>query len=1164
MRLTVLPLIFNLAAVWSFNINEGQHLPRGYVVDTIQTVENSWYVSLEVNPFSTVPGFSNILHLTAGDKDNSNYGDRIPGIWLQSDSTKPYICSAVNGNKDYCYKSDDSLPSGQFSKIDIRQVQLATGPYQYRITINGKVVHSIVNSQPRYFTDVKVYAADPWYFPSSVLVRNLVYGNLPHEYKLVKDRLVKEFPIYFNEYDVSFEIQPKGTKSNKFTSILHVTRGKDSKRYGDRIPAVFFRPGTFQLHMCSAVNNNRNYCVDGKSDIPTNRFTKVQITQKWSEATSKYTYKIFIDDKQVHSVVNNNPITLRTIKVYAANPWYDEANAVVKNIEVKTSEGGGFAPQKSWVFSEIPHVGHQWYVAFDIKPVGTTHSVWSNIIHLTLGGNIARYGDRMPGVWFYPGSRKLHICAPINGNRNYCFNTADAIPSGKFTNVRIRQIWDVTASSYEYVISIDGVDKHTIVNAQFQEFDDVTFYASDPWYPAANALIKNVVFKNLPYGFTYGTCSTARTTVENCDDYKGIKSFRTVDGTCNNLNNPTWGASNIPLQRFIAPEYAKDGRLDTPRGFPGTNPILPPPNAVSQELFQVETTNTGSIRRITAIFMTFGQFLDHDITETPLTACPQTTCGTSNAWQFPCFPLLFNESTTCSINGRSNAVCSNRAYLEPRQQLNHLSAYVDGSQIYSNEEELFEKLRSHKDGLMKLTKQGLLPKENEEGKNGCTTIGGCSLVGDIRGDENIALHSMHTLWVREHNRIAKELKTLNPSWDDEELFQTSRKINVALWQHLTYKEYLPLLASLTPYSGYKPNVDASLTNVFSTAAFRYGHSLIPNEFAQLDNNFDKKYEPVVLQEAFFNRKFINDRKIGPTMRGLVGNMSNNVDDSFAISVARKLFVGVGSTGYLDLTALNIQRGRDHGLPAYSKYREACGLSVPKTWDDVIAIMLDGAGERFRNIYRSPDDIDIFAGGISEKHTGNLQIGPTFNCILSKQFAAVRDGDRFYYENKDVFTTAQLNAIKKVTLATILCNNIKGLVSVQPNAFRTPDSNQNIRKTCQSLPKLDLDPWKESNSVRDVKKTETEQLENLFDQNLGDLPSRKTTHRNSKKELEKRLERIVFNKVKRKLEEDFFHDNKASYNNPRNNYDSFDDDNNDDDDDNVDDDYEVAYDDDFKK
>jgi len=73
---------------------------------------------------------------------------------------------------------------------------------------------------------------------------------------------------------------------------------------------------------------------------------------------------------------------------------------------------------------------------------------------------------------------------------------------------------------------------------------------------------------------------------------------------------------------IIDPAYAKDGKHDTPRGFPGTSPIVPPANAVSRALFSIERGNTENAKKhLTTLFMTFGQFLDHDITLTPHAPC---------------------------------------------------------------------------------------------------------------------------------------------------------------------------------------------------------------------------------------------------------------------------------------------------------------------------------------------------------------------------------------------------------------------------------------------------------------------------------------------------------------------------------------------------------------
>ena len=177
-----------------------------------------------------------------------------------------------------------------------------------------------------------------------------------------------------------------------------------------------------------------------------------------------------------------------------------------------------------------------------------------------------------------------------------------------------------------------------------------------------------------------------------------------------------------------------------------------------------------------------------------------------------------------------------------------------------------------------MTAKGLLPLDPKVAK--CEAKGGCSLVGDIRGDENIALHSMHTLWVREHNRIVTELKKLNKKWSGEKLFQEARKIVGAIFQHIVYTEWLPNIATLPTYHRYNQYYDSSIINAFASAAFRFGHSLIPNAFSQVDMGYNKMHEDMLLQKAFFNTDFIHKNGIESTMMGLSANQSNEVLMSF--------------------------------------------------------------------------------------------------------------------------------------------------------------------------------------------------------------------------------------------------------------------------------------------
>jgi peroxidase len=102
---------------------------------------------------------------------------------------------------------------------------------------------------------------------------------------------------------------------------------------------------------------------------------------------------------------------------------------------------------------------------------------------------------------------------------------------------------------------------------------------------------------------------------------------------------------------------------------------------------------------------------------------------------------------------------------------------------------------------------------------------------------------MHLVWLREHNRVAAELQTLNPSWNDEELYQEAKKITTAELVHVTYNEWLPLILGTKYMSKYRlfpqrygysddydPTINPSVTNEFSTAAFRFGHTLLQSPY----------------------------------------------------------------------------------------------------------------------------------------------------------------------------------------------------------------------------------------------------------------------------------------------------------------------------------------------
>lgn len=561
------------------------------------------------------------------------------------------------------------------------------------------------------------------------------------------------------------------------------------------------------------------------------------------------------------------------------------------------------------------------------------------------------------------------------------------------------------------------------------------------------------------FGNTLSNCQNVvkRT---SCIGFNRKNSFRTIDGTCNNLRKKTQGAARTVLARLQPADYVDRQKIDAPRGFPGTKPAVPTAHQVSRAVFQVQRKNQQRARGLSTLFMAFGQFIDHDIGLTPHPKCDVSKgCGSNSAFAYPCFPIKFTpKGSRCTSFARSIPVCQQGRRRKTREQINVLSSYLDLSQVYSNDKTILRKLRKlDGSGQLKVTRKNLLPIDVPASSPSCQNPAGCSLLGDSRGDENIALSSMHTIWVRHHNFIAKALKRRHRSWNERRLFETARKINIGIYQRIVYNEFLPPLVNAGRYRRYNSRVDASIVSVFSTAAFRFGHSLVPNAWALLNKNYNKAFNDISLQASFFDTRPLRRRGIEPIVYGLLKNQSQVVDTKFAFGIARRLFVPVGTRGYADLPALNIQRGRDNGIRTYGTWRKVCKLRRLRKWSDLIGLMPSSARTAFRKLYKHPNDIDIFAAGIAERHRGGKMLGETFQCIIKNQFQRLRNGDRLYFERAGVFTRRQRNELRKMTMAKVLCNTLKDVVSVQIKALKVFGYG-NWRRECGSIRGANLKVW----------------------------------------------------------------------------------------------------------
>ncbi|XP_030593638.1 eosinophil peroxidase-like isoform X2 [Archocentrus centrarchus] len=594
-----------------------------------------------------------------------------------------------------------------------------------------------------------------------------------------------------------------------------------------------------------------------------------------------------------------------------------------------------------------------------------------------------------------------------------------------------------------------------------------------------------------------------------CEKNQNFLTFRTASGVCNNRRNTRWGASNIPFLRLVPPVY--ENGFSTPKGWTPDRPInghvLPLVRNVSNRILATAISQVENDPNYTFLLTFFAQIIDHDLTFTP--ASPSITpyvgspdCDTSCVHKEPCFPILIPStdprfginSKQCLPFTRSAPACGtgtdclNFDEITVRQQINTLTSFVDGSQVYGSDDAKARLLRdfSTDEGLLRVNDRfkdngrELLPFDTAS-INPCATRARttndstaqevpCFIAGDDRSNENIALTSMQTLLMREHNRLARALALLNPQWNGERLYQEARKIVGAYIEVFLFRDDLPhivgpeiMATHLSTYPGYNSSVDPTIASVFATAAYRFAHITIQPFIFRFNETYQEhpRYPSPLLHKSFFSPwRVIFEGGVDPILRGLMGHPAKlGAQEHLLSDELRDHLFQFSSNVAMDLASLNMQRGRDHGLPGYNRWREFCGLSQPQTLEELAEVLNNTAQARkFMDLYGTPDNIDVWLGGISEPFVPGGRMGPLFACLLANQFQRIRQGDRHWWENDGVFTEAQKSSLRNASLARIICDNT-GITELPEKPFLYRPRGSGYTQ-CSNIPAFDLSPWKE--------------------------------------------------------------------------------------------------------
>ncbi len=538
--------------------------------------------------------------------------------------------------------------------------------------------------------------------------------------------------------------------------------------------------------------------------------------------------------------------------------------------------------------------------------------------------------------------------------------------------------------------------------------------------------------------------------------------FRPITEVGNNVANPNWGTAGADLVRLTPAEYAN--------GY--SSPSLPQDasarlisNIVNNQADPANPSQdvaTVNQQSLSDFAYSFGQFIDHDMdltndngTSAPI-AVPvgDPIGGASDA------PLAFNRSVPDPATGTRPG--------NPAQDANEITSYLDLSQVYGSDLATDNALRTFSGGQMKTSAGGLPPIDNSTYFTAAqlsainASVGGMAdsgplpesdmyVTGDTRGNENIELTVLQALFLDNHNRIANQLQQENPSWSDEQIFQEARKINIAEYQSIVYNEFIPAVLgtnALSPYAGYNPNVNATIANEFSTVAYRFGHSLLSGDVERQGNNGQTVAADVPLAEDFFDPSILNGQGQPSTTDPVTGLTTTNIgavlkgdadgdaqaEDTQVINEVRDLLfneVVPGQGGGQDLIALDIERGRDHGIGSYNQVRVGLGLPAVTSFAQITSNVQ--VQQELQKAYGNVNNVDAFEGGLAENPLPGSDVGPLFQTIMVDQFTALRNGDRFFYLNET--WTPQEAAIFQQgdTLAQVIEANT-GITNLQSDVF----------------------------------------------------------------------------------------------------------------------------------
>jgi len=567
----------------------------------------------------------------------------------------------------------------------------------------------------------------------------------------------------------------------------------------------------------------------------------------------------------------------------------------------------------------------------------------------------------------------------------------------------------------------------------------------------------------------------------------GVTQFRTADGSWNNLDDPKEGAAGTRFPRNVRNRVAK--------GETGERLLTPNPRLVSRKLL----TREGEMKEVPFLNMlaaSWINFQNHD----------WISHGQNLISEVHEIPMAEDDPARIAFHqknmfiGKTQPDPTRRASGEPTPTtfINEVTHWWDGSQIYGSDWQTVERLRSHRDGKLRMNADGTLPV----GANGVEES------GFIR-DWWVGLSMLHTLFAREHNAICDELKRHHPDWDDGRLFNVARLINAAVMAKIHSVEWTPaILPNPVLADALNANWYGVLTNLLRRGPTKRTLAPInvrnPELGGVVGNPINKHGQPYGLTEEFVEvyrlhsllPETLSIRRIGTDVAEELpfpaSRQAGSVKLSRRVPMADLFFsfgnqhpgqlvlgnyprfmqeLSIPGNPVFDMAAVDILRARERGVPRYNEFRRQLGLNPIRTWEDLTTdpAML----ARLRDVYGPGSDgiesLDLMVGTLGEevRPTG-FGFGETLFQIFILNASRRLQADRFFTDdyNADIYTQEGLDWIDRADLKGVILRHYPelaktGLANVK-NAFEPWDEEFPLKPERHPLRGCDRElkknPW----------------------------------------------------------------------------------------------------------